>query len=167
MMIGERLRSLREEKKMSQGVIENRTGLLRAYVSRVENGHTVPAIETLEKFARALEVPIYQLFFGVGEHPEIPQSAKRAQDPKLWGNSGKDYRTLGKVHAASGEDDAGTAAAIAEYRAEDEQEQPEGQEVSSATFAKAYKARKAILLFRRDVLPCQQNPRDPLSVRNS
>jgi transcriptional regulator with XRE-family HTH domain len=96
MMIGERLRSLREEKKMSQGVIENRTGLLRAYVSRVENGHTVPAIETLEKFARALEVPIYQLFFGVGEHHEIPQSAKRAQDPKLWGNSGKDYRTLGK-----------------------------------------------------------------------
>jgi transcriptional regulator with XRE-family HTH domain len=96
MMIGERLRSLREEKKMSQGVIENRTGLLRAYVSRVENGHTVPAIETLEKFARALEVPIYQLFFGVGEHPEIPQSAKRTQDPKLWGNSGKDYRTLGK-----------------------------------------------------------------------
>ncbi len=96
MMIGERLRSLREEKKMSQGVIENRTGLLRAYVSRVENGHTVPAIETLEKFARALEVPIYKLFFGVGEHPEIPLSAKRPQDPKLWGNSGKDARILGK-----------------------------------------------------------------------
>ena len=95
MMIGERLRSLREEKKISQGVIENRTGLLRAYVSRVENGHTVPAIETLEKFARALEVPIYHLFVGVGEHPDIPLSAMRPQDPKLWGNSGKDARTLG------------------------------------------------------------------------
>lgn len=96
MMIGERLRSLREEKRMSQGIIENRTGLLRAYVSRVENGHTVPAIETLEKFARALEVPIYQLFYGVGEHPEIPLSAKRAENPKLWGNSGKESRMLAK-----------------------------------------------------------------------
>ncbi len=56
MIIGVRLRALREEKKFSQGEIENRTGLLRCYISRVENGHTIPAVETLEKFARALEV---------------------------------------------------------------------------------------------------------------
>ncbi|HXG20700.1 MAG TPA: helix-turn-helix transcriptional regulator [Methylomirabilota bacterium] len=48
------MRAIREAKKLSQGDVEHRTGLLRAYVSRVENGHTVPAIETLEKFARAL-----------------------------------------------------------------------------------------------------------------
>jgi transcriptional regulator with XRE-family HTH domain len=60
MIIGERLRALREEKKFSQGEVEKRTGLLRCYISRVENGHTVPAVETLEKFARALEVPMYQ-----------------------------------------------------------------------------------------------------------
>ncbi len=53
MVIADRLRSLREEKKLSQGDIEKRTGLLRCYISRVENGHTVPAIETLEKMARA------------------------------------------------------------------------------------------------------------------
>ena len=58
MVIGERLRSLREEKKFSQGVIEKRTELLRCYISRVENGHTKPAVETLEKFARALEAPM-------------------------------------------------------------------------------------------------------------
>src|SRR5216683_188720 len=58
MIIGDRLRALREEKKFSQGDIEKRTGLLRCYISRVENGHTVPAIETLEKMARALEVPL-------------------------------------------------------------------------------------------------------------
>ena len=51
------------------GDVENRTGLLRCYISRVENGHTVPAIETLEKFARALEVPIYQLFYGLERAP--------------------------------------------------------------------------------------------------
>jgi ribosome-binding protein aMBF1 (putative translation factor) len=58
MLVGERLRMLREEKKLSQGEIEKRTGLLRCYISRVENGHTVPAIETLEKMARAMEIPM-------------------------------------------------------------------------------------------------------------
>jgi transcriptional regulator with XRE-family HTH domain len=62
MIIGDRLRVLREEKNLSQGDIEKKTGLLRCYISRVENGHTVPAIETLEKMARALEIPMYQLY---------------------------------------------------------------------------------------------------------
>src|SRR6267378_1455642 len=56
LFIGERLRALREEKDFSQGDVEKRTGLLRCYISRVEHGYTVPAVETLEKFARALEV---------------------------------------------------------------------------------------------------------------
>jgi transcriptional regulator with XRE-family HTH domain len=63
MIIGDRLRAFREEKKLSQGDIEQRTGLFRCYTSRVENGHTVPSIETLEKYARALEIPLYQLFY--------------------------------------------------------------------------------------------------------
>lgn len=77
MIIGERLRVLREAKKLSQGDIEKRTGLLRCYISRVENGHTVPAIETLEKFARALEVPLYQLFYDSEEPPQLPNLPKR------------------------------------------------------------------------------------------
>jgi transcriptional regulator with XRE-family HTH domain len=74
-IIGERLRALREEKKLSQGDIEKRTGLIRCYVSGVENGHTVPAVETLEKFARALEVPMYQLFYEGEEPPSLPNLA--------------------------------------------------------------------------------------------
>jgi transcriptional regulator with XRE-family HTH domain len=62
MIIGERLRDLREQKKISQGEVEKRTGLLRCYNSRVENGHTVPCLEALEKMPRALEVPTYRLF---------------------------------------------------------------------------------------------------------
>src|SRR3954470_20135971 len=77
MIIGDRLRALREEKKLSQGDIEKRTGLLRCYISRVENGHTVPAIETLEKIARALEVPVYQLFYDGEAPPELPNLPKR------------------------------------------------------------------------------------------
>jgi transcriptional regulator with XRE-family HTH domain len=95
MVIGERLRALREEKKLSQGDIEKKTGLLSCYVSRVENGHTVPAVETLEKFARALEVPMYQLFYDGEEPPTLPNLLKRkSTDDIVWGSSGKDARWL-------------------------------------------------------------------------
>ncbi len=86
MIIGERIRLLRETKKLSQGDIEKRTGLLRCYISRVENGHTVPAIETLEKLARAMEVPLYQLFYDGEEPPELPNLRKRkSADDIAWG----------------------------------------------------------------------------------
>jgi transcriptional regulator with XRE-family HTH domain len=95
MIIGDRLRSLREEKKFSQGEIEERTGLLRCYISRVENGHTVPAVETLEKFARALEVPIYQLFYNGKKPLELPNLPKRKNGNDVaWGSKGKDARLL-------------------------------------------------------------------------
>ena len=51
MVIGDRLKQLRDEKSLSQGDIERKTGLLRCYISRVENGQTVPAVQTLEKMA--------------------------------------------------------------------------------------------------------------------
>jgi transcriptional regulator with XRE-family HTH domain len=96
-VIGDRLRALREEKKLSQGDIEKRTGLLRCYVSRVENGHTVPAVETLEKFARALEVPMYQLFYDGEEPPKLPNLLKRKTAADIaWGSKGKDARLLAK-----------------------------------------------------------------------
>jgi len=96
-IIGERLRALREEKKFSQGDIEKRTGLLRCYISRVENGHTVPAIETLEKLARALEIPMYQLFYDGEEPPKLPNLPKRKSAEDIaWGSSGKDARWLHK-----------------------------------------------------------------------
>src|SRR5437879_12209568 len=71
MLIGDRLRTLREQKNLSQGHIEKRTGLLRCYVSRYENGHTVPSVSTLEKWARALDLPPYQIFYE-GENPPAP-----------------------------------------------------------------------------------------------
>ena len=92
MLIGERLRAIREHKNMSQGDIEKRTGLLRCYISRVENGHTVPAIETLEKMARAMEVPMYALFYE-GEKPPKPIAPTKGV-PMGWGSSGRDAETL-------------------------------------------------------------------------
>jgi transcriptional regulator with XRE-family HTH domain len=94
MIIAERLKALREQKNLSQGDIEKRTGLLRCYISRVENGHTVPAIETLEKMARAMEVPIYALFYD-GEQPPAALPKLNAA-AKGWGSSGRDAQTLNK-----------------------------------------------------------------------
>ena len=90
MVIGDRIRQIRDYKNLSQGDIEKRTGLLRCYVSRVEQGHTVPSIETLEKFARALEVPMYQLFFD----GEKPPALKAIENDGGWGSHGHDSRTL-------------------------------------------------------------------------
>jgi len=103
MIVGERLRALREEKNFSQGEIEKRTGLLRCYISRVENGHTVPSVETLEKFARALEVPMYQLLYDGEEPPKLPNLPKRKTAGEIaWGSSGKEARMLTKFRQLMG-----------------------------------------------------------------
>jgi len=108
MVIADRLRALREEKKLSQGDIEKRTGLLRCYISRVENGHTVPAIETLEKLARAMEVPLYQLFYDGEEPPVLPNLPKRkSADDIAWGSTGKDARYLGRFRRLLGKIEEG------------------------------------------------------------
>jgi len=61
----------------------------------VENGHTVPTVETIEKFARALEVPIYQLFYDGDKPPELPNLPKRKSAADIaWGTTGKDARFL-------------------------------------------------------------------------
>lgn len=98
MIIGDRLRALREQRQLSQGDIEKRTGLLRCYLSRVENNHTVPAIETLEKLARALDLPLYQLLYDGDDPPkqDVP-SAWREDHGTDWGSSGKDLRFMRKL----------------------------------------------------------------------
>jgi transcriptional regulator with XRE-family HTH domain len=73
----EKTDQVKRTKELSQGDIEKRTGLLRCYISGVENGHTVPAIEMLEKMARALEVPVYKLFHDGEAAPAIRKLNRR------------------------------------------------------------------------------------------
>jgi transcriptional regulator with XRE-family HTH domain len=109
MIIGNRLKELREAKNLSQGDIEKRTGLLRCYISRVENGHTVPAIETLEKMARALELPLYRLMYDGDKVPEAPIAiASNGDKSQTWGLGRKDsnyFRKLREVLAKMKSDD--------------------------------------------------------------
>jgi transcriptional regulator with XRE-family HTH domain len=105
MLIGERIRQLREEKGLSQGELEKASGLLRCYISRVEHGHTVPSLETLEKFATALDVPLYRLFYEGEEPPPTPHLTRRrtleelAEEP---GRGGLEARFLLKLRKVMG-----------------------------------------------------------------
>src|ERR1700720_94077 len=98
MVVGDRIRLLREQKDMSQGDVEKSTGMSRCYVSRIENGHTVPSLETLEKFARTLEVPLYQLLYDGDKPPRVPSVLKvNGAGETHWGSFGKDARFLSKL----------------------------------------------------------------------
>ncbi|MGB7230521.1 MAG: helix-turn-helix transcriptional regulator [Candidatus Acidiferrum sp.] len=99
MLIGDRLRELRLQKKFSQTDVEDRSGMQRAYISQVENNHKTPTVETLERFARALEIPVYR-FFHEGEKPPEPPIHPRilaGERALLWGSAGNDARYLRKL----------------------------------------------------------------------
>ena len=97
MIIGKRLRKIRDERGLSEGDIEHASGLLRCYISRVEHGRTLPSLDTPERFAAALDVPLYELFLSGDRLPTTTQLSPRhsleelADEP---GPSGSDARLL-------------------------------------------------------------------------
>lgn len=95
MLIGQKLREIREAKKMSQVEIAEATELVQPYVSRVENGHTIPGVETLEKWASALKVPLYQILYD-GEEPPKPLKLS-GNHHQVWGNSGRQLHDLKRL----------------------------------------------------------------------
>lgn len=96
MLIGQKLREIREAKNLSQVEIAEATGLVQPYVSRVENGHTIPGVETLEKWASALKVPLYQILYD-GEEPPKPLKLSSNHNQELWGNSPRDSHDLKRL----------------------------------------------------------------------
>lgn len=95
MEIGKRLRQLREAKGLSQGDIERRCGLLRAYISRVEGGHTVPSLSTLEKFAAALAIKPYQILLDRDERPSAVKVPP--EQPELSGPARRLIKLFGRM----------------------------------------------------------------------
>ncbi len=75
---------------MSQGDVEQKTGLLRCYISRVENGHTVPSVATLERLAAAFDVPLYRLFYDGEEPPSLPNLTPQKTLAELANEPGKE-----------------------------------------------------------------------------
>jgi transcriptional regulator with XRE-family HTH domain len=116
MQIGAKLRELRLAKNLSQGDIQNRTGLFRCYTSRVEHGHTVPTIDTLEKYAHALEVPLYRLFTEE-DSVKVPKLQQPKDDSSSWGSRGKErgvFRVLVKAVSRMDEQDRKLLLSMAE-----------------------------------------------------
>lgn len=103
MILGERLTEIRTRLRMSQGDVEVRTGLLRCYISRVENGHTVPSVETIEKLARAYEIPLYQIFYDGPVPEEFKRFAKGVQEVSVGGEDSIEMRKLAKLLPQMGE----------------------------------------------------------------
>jgi transcriptional regulator with XRE-family HTH domain len=96
MLIGQKLRELREAKNMSQLEVSQTTGLVQPYVSRVENGHTIPGVETLEKWATALKIPLYQILYEGEEPPKLLKICGNHNED-LWGTSRRDSRDLKRL----------------------------------------------------------------------
>jgi transcriptional regulator with XRE-family HTH domain len=106
LMIGERLRTIRESKNLSQGDIEKRRGMLRCYTSRVENGHTIPSIETLAKYAQALDIPLYQIFYD-GEAEPKKIKGLNLDGEKLSAGERREIESLGRKFTKLKERDKG------------------------------------------------------------
>jgi transcriptional regulator with XRE-family HTH domain len=107
MLIGEKVKNLREQKNMSQGDIEKRTGLLRCYISRVENGHTVPSVDTLEKMARALEMPMYRLFTDEDHVKKLNLPAEESVSRATNSKQEREFRAFAKFFSRMRDKDRG------------------------------------------------------------
>ncbi len=99
LVLAERLRLLREQKSFTQGDIESRTGLRRCYISRVERGRTIPSLETLEKLAHSLDLPLYQFLYDGEVPPTRLKFTTGKRTVSLWGSSGKDGYYFDKLRA--------------------------------------------------------------------
>lgn len=99
MLIGRRLHDLREQKKLSQADVERLSGLRRTYISRVENGHVLPSVETLRKLAVVLGVPLYQVFYNQREPPKrsSPSRSKKSGRQRFE-TQNKDVRYVIEMH---------------------------------------------------------------------
>jgi transcriptional regulator with XRE-family HTH domain len=114
MQIGAKLRELRLAKNLSQGDIQKRTGLFCCYTSRVEHGHTVPSIETLEKYAHALEIPLYRLFTDE-DSVRVLKLREPKDDSSSWGGKERDaFQTLAKAFSRMDEEDRKLLVSMAE-----------------------------------------------------
>lgn len=106
MLIGQRLKEIREAKNLSQADIADATGFVRSYISRIEHGRSVPSVETLEIWAHALGMPLYQLM-SEGEEPPKPLKLSRQNDETLWGNSGREAAELNRLRQSLAKMDEG------------------------------------------------------------
>jgi transcriptional regulator with XRE-family HTH domain len=115
MVIGKTLRELREAKNLSQDDIEHCIGLFRAYISSVENGHTIPTLMTSKKYAGALGVPVYKFFT---DDPVKKLSLPEAHDNGSNGDDGRELRQFAMIFKRVSDRDQKLLTAMAQKMAQ-------------------------------------------------
>lgn len=73
-MIGIRISNRRKELKMRQNVLAEKTNLSNNHISNIENGYSVPSMETFAKICNALDVTPDYLLMGALNRNNVPQN---------------------------------------------------------------------------------------------
>ncbi|MDG5490582.1 helix-turn-helix domain-containing protein [Psychroserpens sp. SPM9] len=60
-LLSDNLKAIRREKKISQQYIADRSDMLASTYNRIENMKVSPSIETIERIANAIDIPIAEL----------------------------------------------------------------------------------------------------------
>ncbi len=76
--MGERLKTLRKARKLTQIEVAVATGIDRAYLSKLENGNVGTSIETLEALSDFYKVSIDFIYRGIDYNNSRPDEASYA-----------------------------------------------------------------------------------------
>ncbi|REK64803.1 MULTISPECIES: helix-turn-helix domain-containing protein [Cohnella] len=69
-LIGERIRNYRKEKGWSQEELAHIANLHATYIGQLERGEKNATLESVEKVANALEIPLENLFRSIHSNPD-------------------------------------------------------------------------------------------------
>lgn len=97
--IGERIKSIRKERRFSLEELARRTGFAKSYLSQIENLHREPSISTLAKIAFTLGVDLFFLLGGEARQNDeqivsIVKPSERKTIRRAFGSSGYLYESI-------------------------------------------------------------------------
>ena len=67
--LGARIRTIREERELTQGELADRAEITRAYISIIEQGVKTASLEVLSGIAEVLDVSLSELFLDADREP--------------------------------------------------------------------------------------------------
>ncbi|WP_320534085.1 helix-turn-helix domain-containing protein [Robbsia andropogonis] len=91
LVIGRRLRGLRDERGWSLDVLADRSKVSRSNISLIERGQSSPTAVVLDKLATALSVPLASLFEPSAVPTAAPSPVSRAAEQSVWTDPASGY----------------------------------------------------------------------------
>jgi len=94
--LGKRIRSYRTNKKISQEKLAELSGCHPTYIGQLERGEKNATLESIEKIAAALSVPLSTLFENLGESREEEKTPRLCYE-LLLSKSKSEQETIYKI----------------------------------------------------------------------